>query len=221
MSKSEWPDIVQKNPFLVIIGAVLLIAVLFILAFQIFYRGAPLACGDVILPGSKSDCPEVKIVPVGTQVPVGTIVAYFGKDEDIPSGWALCDGQDNPNESKITIDANSERGGIQLPDLRNRFIRGSNQALAESHVKMGGNDTITLEHAHLWAHFKSNQWHSYTANNSPRVRVDNWNNGLDDEGSGDFPLLVPNGKKLYTERDTIKVSNLPRYIELRFIIRIF
>ena len=219
---SEWPDIFRNNPFLVLIGAVLLMVVLFILAFQIFYRGAPLACGDMILPSSKSDCPEVKIVPVGTQVPVGTIVAYFGKDEDIPSGWALCDGQNNPNESKITIDANSEKGGIQLPDLRNRFIRGSNQALAESHVKKGGNDTITLEHAHLWAHFRPRQWFSFDEN-SHYHRIDNWNNGLGDEGENNFPLQVYEGrdKKLYTQRDTTIESNLPSYVELRFIIRIF
>ena len=214
----------RNEPFLVLIGAVLLIAVLFILAYQIFYREAPLACGDVILPSSRSDCPEVEQSPQDpggnmkqfSQVPIGTIVAYFGTD--IPSGWALCDGQDNPNESKITIDADSSRGGIQLPDLRAKFIRGS--ARTESPVKEGGNDTISLNHAHLWAYYTSGRWYSYRENNH-YDRVDNWNDGLRTEGSGDYPLLVPNNTRLYTKTDSMEVSNLPSYVELRFIIRIF
>ena len=209
----------RNEPFLVLIGSGLLI----IVAYQTFVRQLPLAVSKdiVILPSSESD--PIK-VPQSSLVPVGTIVAYFGKDDDIPPGWALCDGRDNPNESKITIDANSNEGGIQLPDLRNRFIRGSNQALAESHVKEGGNDTITLEHAHLWAHFKSKKWYSYNENNQYQYyRIDNWDDGVGDKGENNFPLQVDeeSEKKLYTEMNTINVSNLPKYIELRFIIRIF
>ena len=206
----------RNEPFLVLIGGGLLI----ILAYQTFVRQLPLVESKdiVILPTSESE--PIKVAQ-SSLVPVGTIVAYFGKDEGIPLGWALCDGQDNPNKSKFTIDANSNKGGVQLPDLRAKFIRGSNHALDESQVRKGGSDTITLEHAHLWAHFTSKKWYSYKTNNSPRIRVDDWRHGLDDKGAGEFPLLVKNDTRLYTEVDTTTVSYLPSYVELRFIIRIY
>ncbi len=205
----------RNEPFLVLIGAGLLI----IVAYQTFVRQLPLVESKdiVILPTSKSD--SIKVAQ-SSQVPVGTIVAYFGKDEDIPSGWVLCDGRTISDDGPIKIDADSIEGGFQVPDLRNRFIRGSNQALAESHVKKGGNDTISLQHAHLWADFKNKEWHSYNKENH-YGEIDDWRHGIDDEGAGEFPLMVKNNTELYTERYSVNVSNLPKYVELRFIIRIF
>lgn len=44
-------------------------------------------------------------------VPKGVIVMWSGYYKDIPSGWALCDGQ--------------TYYGVKTPDLRNRFVMGS------------------------------------------------------------------------------------------------
>ena len=69
----------RNEPLAVIMAAVLLAVVLFTLFYQVLYRQTPLYCQDgnsvVILPGSKSDCPQaVKPIPP-TDVPIGTIVA--------------------------------------------------------------------------------------------------------------------------------------------------
>ena len=173
------------------------------------------------IPPTKAPAEAEPIPP--TVVPVGTIVPYLGNDDDIPPGWVLCDGRDNPSNSQIRYDADSERGGIQLPDLRSRFIRGSYNPLNLSGIQEGGNDTISLKHAHLWAHFGGKHWHSYNEKNAYH-QVDNWDNGMHHKGAGEYPLLIKTGSKknLYTDQGSIeKVSTLPKYVELRFIIRIF
>ena len=91
----------------------------------------------------RVEAPEIMSVPIGTVVP------YFGKDADIPSGWVLCDGRENPPESRIVVDANDERGGIQLPDLRSTFIRGAREPLNAGRLRVGGNDEIDLARLRL------------------------------------------------------------------------
>ena len=222
----EWLNSVlwknRNEPLAVAITAALLIIGLFTLLYQVLYRQAPLYCDGMVLPRRASDCPKVTAPTLPTVIPIGTIVPYFGKDEDIPAGWVLCDGRDNPIESKIRIDSNSDKGGLQLPDLRNKFIRGSMNALNPSHVQEGGSDTISLKHAHTWARFTSRHWYSYINRSNSEVRVDAWNDGLGDDGSGDYPLLVHPSTRLYTEQvGSGEENNLPSFVELRFIIRIF
>lgn len=155
-----------------------------------------------------------------TNVPIGTIVPYFGRDEDIPSGWVLCDGRENPLGSRIAIDANRDRGGIQLPDLTARFIRGADAPLNPSYVQIGGNDEINTQHSHRWVHRSGNRWNSYDSDGNLR-RVDNWGDGIHNDGSGTFPFNMNSGTLVYTEPEGEMVSNLPSYVELRFIIKIF
>lgn len=57
--------------------------------------------------------------------PTGAIIMWYGST--LPYGWGLCDG---------TI-----QNGIQTPDLRNKFIYGSN-TLADSGI-FGGSNTVT------------------------------------------------------------------------------
>lgn len=74
------------------------------------------------------------ILPGGSSggVPVGTIVIWSGTAEDIPEGWALCDGQDG------------------RPDLRDKFVlgAGANHAVGET----GGSETVTLTVEQMPAH---------------------------------------------------------------------
>ena len=209
----------RNEPLLVLLVLVLLLFLLFIFGFQVIYRQAPIYYKGIFLPPGTQYITDLSN---STNVPIGSIVAYFGDDENIPSGWALCDGQNVPENSKINMDADSQQGGKQLPDLRSRFIRGSNLGLNADEVRHGGSDTISLMHAHLWAHFRSNnRWWSHNDRNE-LVRVDVWNDGLGDDGRGDYPLLVAQDRRLYTSQwGSGQVSNLPSYVELRYIIRVF
>ena len=106
-------------------------------------------------------------------LPIGTIVAFFGLDADIPKGWIVCDGQTIPEDSHLSIDANAEEGGKQVPDLRGKFVRGTETPLDGIQLLTGGEDNITINHSHVWGEFHANKWYSYdTAGN--RFRVDDW-----------------------------------------------
>lgn len=65
-------------------------------------------------------------------VPSGVIVMWSGAANAIPTGWALCNGQNN------------------TPDLRNRFIVGAGSTYAVGAT--GGSDTVTLTVAQMPSH---------------------------------------------------------------------
>ena len=154
--------------------------------------------------------------------PIGTIVAFFGRDDEIPAGWALCDGRSNPQGSLIKVDANAQEGGIQLPDLRGKFIRGTETELNEDHLSTGGQDRTVLGHSHLWSKFENKKWYSYTSN-ANKVRVDDWENGIGNRDEGNFPLLTKGARnmELFTTQSRQAFDNRPEYTELQYIIRIF
>ena len=208
-----WKDLLESVPRWMLraaaVGAVLLVAIQ-------MWRGEALVCANGAV--FAKDCAAV---PEPTNVPIGTILPYFGRDVDIPHGWVLCDGRENPRESLISLDANEEREGIQLPDLSSRFIRGASEPLNPNHLRVGGSDEIDLSHTHLWARTNDNlRWLSYNLSGD-EYRVDDWGDGHSTDGTGGWPLHVRANTRLYTQQVGEEVSNLPSYVELRHIIRIF
>lgn len=209
-----WKDILESIPRWMLraaaTGAVLLVAIQ-------MWRGEALVCANGAV--FARNCDDVVAEP--TRVPIGTILPYFGMDVDIPPGWVLCDGRENPIGSRISLDANEEREGIQLPDLESKFIRGASEPLNPNHLRVGGNDQIDLAHTHLWARTNNDlRWLSFDS--SGRLyRVDDWGDGHRTDGTGGWPLHVRANTELYTQPVGEEVSNLPSYAELRFIIRIF
>ena len=65
-------------------------------------------------------------------IPVGCIVMWSGAVNNIPSGWALCNGSNG------------------TPDLRNRFIVGAGSTYAVGNT--GGSNTVTLTTSQMPAH---------------------------------------------------------------------
>ena len=64
----------------------------------------------------------------GNGIPKGGVIMWSGAADDIPTGWALCDGTNG------------------TPDLRNRFVIGAGDLYS---VKaQGGSRTKDLSHAH-------------------------------------------------------------------------
>ena len=74
--------------------------------------------------------------------PVGVIILWSGAVDNIPSGWALCDGQ--------TVN------GHKTPDLRNRFVVGAGDQYAVNAT--GGEEKHTLTIGELPAHSHSYQF---------------------------------------------------------------
>lgn len=205
---------------LAVVGLVGVAVILMLLQF--FFRAAPLICNGIWFPTSPEECSaSASRDSMAENFPIGAILPYFGLDEDIPAGWVVCDGRDVPEDSPIRLDANAEKGGRQLPDLRNRFVRGAAAALSEEGVRAGGSDTIDLEHSHLWARKKGGQWFSHRGGSKEWGRVDDWNDGIGDNGEGNRPLSNDGDLELHTDsQGNQSANNLPAYVELRYIVRV-
>lgn len=65
-------------------------------------------------------------------IPKGVILLWSGSIENIPQGWALCDG--------------TTHNGIPSPDLRDRFVAGAGSSLSPNDT--GGRSSITDVPAH-------------------------------------------------------------------------
>ena len=59
-------------------------------------------------------------------VPVGTVVAFMGDDDKIPTGWVKCTGQNISSGSQYV--ALRAVIGNTIPDLRARFLRGQGRS---------------------------------------------------------------------------------------------
>lgn len=157
--------------------------------------------------------------------PIGAILAFFGRDADLPDGWVVCDGRNKPDDSPITIDANPTVAGIQLPDLRHRFVRGSYDEIDGTQLRGGGVDTVTMTHSHMWSTYRGRAWSSYGADGDPSVII-RWTDGFGNEGRDHYGLAHPKEKSAdmhvdyYTDMVLGDLDNRPRHIELRYIIRV-
>ena len=75
---------------------------------------------------------HVSAVGTTSVFPAGMIVLWSGATDAVPTGWVLCDGQNN------------------TPDLRNRFVVGAGSTYAVGAT--GGSTSVTLGSANLPSH---------------------------------------------------------------------
>lgn len=78
---------------------------------------------------------HIEAAPAAAVVPIGGIILWSGARNAIPTGWALCNGQNG------------------TPDLRDRFIIGA--GLAYTVGATGGEETVTLTGKQMPAHTHS------------------------------------------------------------------
>ena len=214
-SKSIWSLLLRyrNKPVFVILSAAIVILTV-VASTLIINQNQSFALSEEVVRSEK----------VGGSVPVGTVVAFFGLDNTIPDGWLVCNGQTISDDTAWGIDANPERPGIQLPDLRHRFIRGSQDELDSSHLALGGRNGVELRHSHQWARVNNHKWYTYSRYNH-EFRVDDWNDGVGEGGTGEFPLKADDVRgrgnmSMHTDRNVVRTSTLPRYAELRYIIKV-
>lgn len=140
-------------------------------------------------------------------IPIGGIIMWSGSN--IPSGWALCDGNNG------------------TPNLKNRFIvssSGGGYAVGDT----GGNNFVTLTTANLPAHKHSYKDTVFTENSS--VRDDKNTSGYGEQfvssGIGSSATDTDNNMLFYKNRNTDSAGsgdsfdNRPLYYALAFIMRV-
>ena len=94
---------------------------------------------DKILCGSREGS-GVQLYPASSDnsIPSGIIAMWSGASNAIPSGWFLCDGNNN------------------TPDLRNRFIVGAGSTYSVGNT--GGSDSVTLTTNQMPSHAHGNNF---------------------------------------------------------------
>lgn len=132
------------------------------------------------------------ILPGGSSggVPVGTIVIWSGTAEDIPEGWALCDGQ----------------GG--RPDLRDKFVLGAGTSHAVGST--GGSETVTLTTGQMPSH-------SHTLSLSVVIPEQQY---VQDGSNSIYAFSATNSNKNTTSVGGGEAhENMPPYYALYYIIK--
>lgn len=94
------------------------------------------ANGNWWIGGTDTGKPALAEIPDTVKIPKGAILLWSGSPAAIPSGWALCNGNNN------------------TPDLRGRFVVGYDPGNADYNNigKTAGSKTVKLTSAHLPEH---------------------------------------------------------------------
>ena len=158
--------------------------------------------GDVTVSGSvdaRSDVEATKITTAkgfsgAGALPVGTIMPWWGAKNDVPDGWAICNGTN------------------RTPNLCERFLRGS---YGEDVGEFGGEASVKLTSEHVPSH--SHSINLYNPSNTSRGwPLANKNNKQD--------FWQGNQSSASTTSDSVgngeAHNNIPQYRALYFIKRV-
>jgi len=141
------------------------------------------------------------ITPAFGGVPIGTVIDWFGKADNLPHGYMVADG-------RVVTDPSSPLNGVRLPNLVDKFVRGRSATTVPTMFTTGGSDshshTVDTQHSHSANHKHADATTSNAGAHSHVVlkyqgfrwydgagsRLDaNQSNGMDQLGANSFPLL--------------------------------
>jgi len=123
-----------------------------------------------------------------TAMPTGA-VAFFA-ESSCPEGWAPLS-----NRGRLVVGTpnGGATGGLVGSGLSDLTAPDHSHML--SHSLVSGADTA---HTHRWSILAMNEkWWSWSGANVPTMLYE-WTNGIDDSGSGNYPLAAQLGTELYT-----------------------
>lgn len=103
--------------------------------------------GGTVPEAQNSDrlAEAVRSIPTGGGIPSGCILIWSGAESAIPSGWALCNGEN------------------RTPDLRDKFVLGAGERHAVGEI--GGSESVTLSATQMPSHTHVQRMRSYTNQN--------------------------------------------------------
>lgn len=146
---------------------------------------------DVVLNGQRASISGGASTANASSIPSKGIIAWYGAVDNIPEGWALCDGTNG------------------TPDLRDRFIlgAGTNHAVGET----GGEETHTLTVAEMPSHkHTGNGWsmaYGFTVASGSGARYTSGGSTNSDPGIG-----LTGGSQPH--------NNMPPYYALYYIMKL-
>ncbi len=169
-------------------------------------------------------CPESDNRVFGESVPVGGILLWAGDIDNPPDGWLVCDGSELfvemfPELYSILFDYDDPAIlRFNLPDLRGKFVRGSNTANPTGTI--GGSDTTTLTASMVPEH-----QHKFRVRNMPQVNYYGSSETLIVDVQPDWSsdptvttrLTGPSSVSGTTA--PVPVSTVPRFYSLAYIIK--
>jgi hypothetical protein len=121
------PVIVTNGAFNVMLGSLTPFSATFFADHPKTYLGTTVGTDSEALPRQQFASVGYSFA-AGNGIPKGGIIMWSGAVDQIPDGWALCDGSNG------------------TPDLRDRFIVGAGSGYAVA--TKGGNSFINLQHSH-------------------------------------------------------------------------
>ena len=193
----------------------------------------------------KAAAADIVTLEATYMVPIGTILDWWrppGSSVLPPAGYQICDGS-------VINDSDSPYDGNNVPDLVNRFVRGvlnagsigpgsgtdsHNHSVSFTHAS---SSVVTLS-AHSHVALKFNGTNKTWSEGDNGLLVD-WDNGVDNEGSGSYPVSInqntgsnrdvtTSSAGNHTHSHTVAAhsgnsgngNNLPPYVGLLKIMRI-
>lgn len=157
--------------------------------------------------------------------PVGAIMPYYGDPASLEgTGWVLCDGRTVKSSDPRLKDADPKTPGIQVPDLRGRFLKAAGNLGERGGASVAN---IQFTHAHRWTMFRGGtNWWSFDAQGR-EFQVTCWADGHTDTGRNNFSIardVSQQGRDeltLYTDIHSrnVTVNTEPPYVCVYFIIR--
>jgi hypothetical protein len=135
----------------------------------------------------------------GLAIPPGTIVMWSGPANQIPDGWALCDGT---------------RG---TPDLRGRFVVGAGGGYQVNET--GGVQFHDLRHSHRWVYATRPNTGSWDSEGNPHAEYGCTNLGVA-LGQRVVGLWDGADSDWWTDKQLGSVDNRPPYYALCYIMKL-
>lgn len=132
-------------------------------------------------------------------VPAGGIIMWSGSTASIPSGWAICDGNNG------------------TPDLRNRFVIGAGDSYSVD-ATGGSKDAVVVSHSHGITDNGHSHDISFTNTDSGFGRSEESGNG--GESGTNSTNSNTTGITINNEGVSGVDKNLPPYLALAYIMKL-